>query len=77
MPDIQSIRVLHQRGDSERAIAGILRINRRTVRRYLAEEVIESKRRMHLKERRPSPKIAGHAVTSHYGVADSEHRRPA
>ncbi len=57
VPDIQSIRVLHQRGHSERAIARILRINRRTVRRYLAEEVIEPERRMHLKEPRPSPKM--------------------
>jgi transposase len=58
VPQIHSIRTLHLRGFSERAIAKMLGVNRRTVHRYLTEEeVVEPQRRMRLKKPRPSPKM--------------------
>jgi hypothetical protein len=53
-----SIRMLHLRGFSERAIAKMLGVNRRTVHRYLTEEeVVEPRPRMRRKTPRPSPKM--------------------
>lgn len=57
VPDIQSIRTLHQRGYSERAIVRILRLNRETVHRYITAEVITEKPQMRLEEPRPTVKF--------------------
>lgn len=58
VPQIHCIRMLHLRGFSERAIAKMLGVNRRTVHRYLTqEEAVEPQRRMRVKSPRPSPKM--------------------
>ncbi|MDA8344988.1 MAG: IS21 family transposase [Thermaerobacter sp.] len=57
MPDIQSIRTLHQRGYSERQIAKLLKLNRATVHRYIEMAVVPTQVRMEIQEPRPAVKF--------------------
>ena len=57
VPDIQSIRTLHQRGYSERQIAKLLKLNRATVHRYIEMAVVPTQVRMEIQEPRPAVKF--------------------
>lgn len=58
VPEIHSIRTLHARGFSKRRIAALLRISRKTVDKYTADDyVVDPEPKMHLTKERPSPKM--------------------
>jgi len=58
VPEIHSIRTLHARGFSKRRIAALLKVSRKTVDKYTAEDyVVDPEPRMHLTKERPSPKM--------------------
>lgn len=58
VPEIHSIRTLHARGFSKRGIARLLKVSRKTVDKYTAPDFIVAPRpKMHLFEKRPSPKM--------------------
>jgi len=58
VPEIHSIRTLHARGFSKRGIARLLKVSRKTVDKYTAEDyVVAPEPKMHLAEKRPSPKM--------------------
>ncbi len=58
VPDIQSIRAMHQRGVPIREIARRLHVSRKTVRKYVADDfVVEPHTKARLRKKRPAPKM--------------------
>ncbi|MEW6048725.1 MAG: IS21 family transposase [Bacillota bacterium] len=58
VPEIHSIRTLHARGFSKRRIAALLKVSRKTVDKYTAEDyIVDPAPRMRLTKERPSPKM--------------------
>ncbi len=58
VPEIHSTRTLQARGVAKRQIARLLKVSRKTVDKYTAPDfVVEPKPKMHLGQKRPSPKM--------------------
>ncbi len=71
VPDIQAIRALHARGISKREIARMLKMSRKTVDKYTAEDyVVPAEPRMRVQEERLAPKLGRWKATLEQWMAE-------